>query len=483
MSGQLVIDVSEHNGEVDWRAVKSAGYHAIIRAGFGRFDSGGRLDYQWERNVSECERLGIPWGAYWYSYATRAESGAVEASHLLAAVEGHDPSYPLYFDSEEPGTEQVADAACKAFADTIEGAGYWAGVYCSRSWLSAHLSQATRDRLTLWVADWTATWRGAEDWDMWQYTDSAQVPGVGRCDLSRRFRDLPAEIAAAYSTQAPDPAPQGRTPLDVALGEVGYSAPDDPEEGSKYGRWMADVTGEAWLRGPSTEVWWCCMFVSWCMAQAGVESTGFPSYNTDLVLASGPRLVYREDARPGDIVIWDWDGNSATDHIGIVKEHEPGALGRLVTVEGNYRNSVAIVDRSDVWGCVSAVIRPDYAEAPQEPEAPSAALDVDGWWGEATTAALQRRYGTVEDGEVWHQWEPNAQPACTSGWRYDETQEGSPLIRAMQSDLGCALVDGILGPDTIAHMQARCGTVKDGALDGPSPCVAEMQRRLNAGTW
>lgn len=120
---------------------------------------------------------------------------------------------------------------------------------------------------------------------------------------------------------------------------------------------------------------------------------------------------------------------------------------------------------------------------PQEPEAPSASLDVDGWWGEATTAALQRRYGTVEDGEVWHQWEPNAQPACTSGWQYDETQEGSPLIRAMQSDLGCALVDGILGPDTIAHMQARCGTVKDGALDGPSPCVAEMQRRLNAGSW
>ena len=54
--------------------------------------------------------------------------------------------------------------------------------------------------------------------------------------------------------------------LNIARGELGYYAPDDPESGSKYGRWMADVTGEDWLRGPSREIWWCCCFSSWCLA-------------------------------------------------------------------------------------------------------------------------------------------------------------------------------------------------------------------------
>ena len=48
--------------------------------------------------------------------------------------------------------------------------------------------------------------------------------------------------------------------LNIARGELGYYAPDDPEPGSKYGRWMADVTGEDWLRGPYRDISWCCCF-------------------------------------------------------------------------------------------------------------------------------------------------------------------------------------------------------------------------------
>lgn len=152
------------------------------------------------------------------------------------------------------------------------------------------------------------------------------------------------------------------TPNDVlwvGSRDLGYYAPNDPEAGSKYGRWMADLTGEEWLRGPSTEVWWCCMYVSWCLNQAGQECPGFPSYNTDLVLSANPPLVSLEDTAPGDVVIWNWDGGG-TDHVGIVAEHIPGGLGRLVCLEGNYRNSVATVDRSDTWGLIAAVIRPPY---------------------------------------------------------------------------------------------------------------------------
>ena len=111
-------------------------------------------------------------------------------------------------------------------------------------------------------------------------------------------------------------------------------------------------------------------------------------------------------------------------------------------------------------------------------------LECDGWWGSATTAALQRHYGTVVDGEVWGQWQPNvsANTALTSGWVCDAAGSGSELIRKLQEDLGTA-VDGVFGGADILAFQERCGQAQTGALIGPDPSVAVMQQRLNAGTW
>lgn len=115
------------------------------------------------------------------------------------------------------------------------------------------------------------------------------------------------------------------------------------------------------------------------------------------------------------------------------------------------------------------------------------ALEVDGYWGEGTTRALQRHFNLVEDGEVSHQWAENvaANAALTSGWQLDETLEGSPTIRAIQARLGMPEGDrdGIIGANTIAYLQAHYGTVKDGVLDAASPCVMAMQRALNEGRF
>ena len=107
-------------------------------------------------------------------------------------------------------------------------------------------------------------------------------------------------------------------------------------------------------------------------------------------------------------------------------------------------------------------------------------LTVDGWWGRNTTRKLQEVLGTVADGEVWHQWPGNKQAACTSGWAYDMTCKGSPVIRALQKKLGCD-DDGILGPGTIRALQSKLGTPIDGVLDGPSTAVRKLQENLNAG--
>ena len=88
------IDVSEHNGKIDWEKVKSSGIDfAIIRCGYG-MDLPKQDDKYWQYNVTECERLGIPYGVYIYSYADSTDRAASEADHVLRLLKGHTPSYP-----------------------------------------------------------------------------------------------------------------------------------------------------------------------------------------------------------------------------------------------------------------------------------------------------------------------------------------------------------------------------------------------------
>lgn len=99
------IDVSEHNGTIDWQSVKDAGIDfAILRVGFAGDTNGGRLDNFFKRNVSECERLGIPYGVYLYSYARNEDDAQAEARLMLSALKGHSPTLPVYYDLEEQKT-------------------------------------------------------------------------------------------------------------------------------------------------------------------------------------------------------------------------------------------------------------------------------------------------------------------------------------------------------------------------------------------
>ena len=168
--------------------------------------------------------------------------------------------------------------------------------------------------------------------------------------------------------------------LNVARNEIGYYAPSDPEIGSKYARWYVNSVSppDTWLLGPSTQIWWCCMFASWCLAMSGTPCAGFPSYNTDLALKSAHVVPYAQ-IRPGDFVIFDWNRDGATDHIGIAEK-----VGdyQLITIEGNYNNSVARVDRTNSTNYIAAVVRPNYDE--DEPHV------VTGIWDKPTVSALQR---------------------------------------------------------------------------------------------
>lgn len=209
---KFLIDVSQHQGTINWDQVKSHIDGVILRCGYG-MDIASQDDKQWARNVAECERLGIPYGVYIYSYATNTDRAKSEAQHVLRLIQGHKLSYPVYFDMEEPGTEGAAVANAIAFGDIIEAAGYWCGVYYNRNWHN-NVIKGQLDRFTRWGAGYgTNNGQKQDEYkpgfgeDIWQYSSVGSVPGVsGNVDMNVCYRDFPAEIGGG-STPAPAPQP------------------------------------------------------------------------------------------------------------------------------------------------------------------------------------------------------------------------------------------------------------------------------------
>ena len=193
-----VIDISQWQGIIDWDTVTNHIDGCIIRCGWGS-DIVGQDDTQFERNISECERLGIPYGIYLYSYATSTDAARSEAQHALRLIKGHKLSLPVYFDSEENGTEYAAKANALAFCEEIRNAGYVPGIYASLSWWNSYLQGITG--VSVWCARWQASTPGM-DCDIWQYTSDGSVPGItGRVDMNECYipfdykgSDLPMEF-------------------------------------------------------------------------------------------------------------------------------------------------------------------------------------------------------------------------------------------------------------------------------------------------
>ena len=187
------IDVSEWQGKIDWEAVKASGIDfAIIRCGFG-MDYTSQDDAYWERNVSECERLGIPYGVYLYSYATSENNVKSEAEHVLRLLKGHSPTYPVYYDLEDDGTVgQNTNATiskwAQTFCNTIEAAGYEAGIYANLNWWNNKLTDSALNAYDRWVAQYWHECEYKGTYRLWQCTSKGSVSGIsGSVDINFEF--------------------------------------------------------------------------------------------------------------------------------------------------------------------------------------------------------------------------------------------------------------------------------------------------------
>lgn len=184
------IDVSYAQGKIDWESVKNDGIdYVIIRCGYGD-DMESQDDQFWEYNVEECERLGIPYGVYIYSYATTIAMAQSEANHVLRLIAGHKLSYPVYFDMEDSSTENIStdlrEEIAQTFCNAITNAGYDVGIYANLYWWNTKLTGEVFNNTSWskWVAQYSTECDYKEKYDMWQCTSQGRVNGIaGNVDI------------------------------------------------------------------------------------------------------------------------------------------------------------------------------------------------------------------------------------------------------------------------------------------------------------
>ena len=187
------IDVSEHNGTIDWNKLKKTDVdYAIIRCGYG-MNQTNQDDKKWSYNTSECEKAGIPYGVYLYSYADSTQKAVSEAEHVLRLIKGKKLSYPIYYDLEEQkvrdkiSESEIAKIA-KAFCDTIESSGYDVGIYANTDWFTGYLKDPVFNNYKKWVAQYNYKCTYSGSYTMWQCTSKGSVNGItGNVDLNMDF--------------------------------------------------------------------------------------------------------------------------------------------------------------------------------------------------------------------------------------------------------------------------------------------------------
>jgi len=195
------IDVSKWQGNIDFKKVKASGIDfVIIRAGFGREIS--QKDPYFDQNYSRAKAAGLNVGAYWYSYADSVEDAKREANVCIEVLKGKQFEMPVYFDLEEKKQFNRGKEFCsnlvKAFCNTLEDAGYFAGLYISRSPLQTHITSEVAKRYALWIAEYGSRLNYVGQYGMWQNSDTGSVPGIfGNVDTDICYVNYPKIIRNA----------------------------------------------------------------------------------------------------------------------------------------------------------------------------------------------------------------------------------------------------------------------------------------------
>lgn len=207
------VDVSYHQGYVDWAKVKAAGVDfAIIRCGYGsEWDGNGvynQDDSRFAQNVRGCIEQGIPFGVYLYSYATSVEMARSEAAHTLRLIRGLNLSLPVFWDIEERRIAAVGSATlgemAQVYCDAIQDAGYNVGIYSYTTFLNAYCTADNFNNSSWyrWVADYRGQCGYDGSYNAWQFSSQATVSGInGPADVNYWYGDF--DVSASQRPNTP----------------------------------------------------------------------------------------------------------------------------------------------------------------------------------------------------------------------------------------------------------------------------------------
>ncbi|MBP1889881.1 GH25 family lysozyme M1 (1,4-beta-N-acetylmuramidase)/uncharacterized protein YraI [Clostridium moniliforme] len=195
------IDVSEHQGRINWEKVKNNGIQfAILRAGYGK----NHIDRQFIRNIKECNRLDIPVGVYWFSYATNTNEAKREAEYCLQAIKGYKVELPVCYDFEYDSiryaekdcgvnvTKRLATDLVKSFCSVVESNGFYAINYSNQDFILTKFYHNELERYTLWYAWYNSRLNRGGNLGIWQYNEKGNVDGISgnSVDMNRMLMDL-----------------------------------------------------------------------------------------------------------------------------------------------------------------------------------------------------------------------------------------------------------------------------------------------------
>lgn len=187
------VDVSKYQRDINWAKAKAAGVdYAIIRVGFRGYGSEGklRIDNKFEQNYIGATAAGVDVGLYVFSQATSVDEAIEEASLAVNCLKGRPIQYPIYIDMEYSASDnrtgradriskQMRTACAVAFCQTVQKAGYRAGVYASKSFFDDELYYSNISQYEIWVAHYTDKETSFKHhYRMWQYSPKGRVDGI-----------------------------------------------------------------------------------------------------------------------------------------------------------------------------------------------------------------------------------------------------------------------------------------------------------------
>ena len=176
------IDISYHNGEIDFSKIKSKVDFIIMRSGYGKKTNDSK-EIKFDIYYNEAKKYNIPIGTYWYCYAKTTEEALLEAKTFLNKVKGKQFEFPVYYDVEEKCTfetgKEIVNNIIKTFLGEIEKNGYYCGLYCSYNILQGIISDEIKDKYEIWIANWGVEKPFYErKWGIWQYTSKGHLDGI-----------------------------------------------------------------------------------------------------------------------------------------------------------------------------------------------------------------------------------------------------------------------------------------------------------------